>query len=124
LKYTVSIKKAVDIMSGVYRDIEAHISGYDGHAQILALTFLLEKSICPPSAELHLLRILEKCCREQRQTILYAKLIHEYSGNAAASELFDKKWSLDRDSENRKEQSTLEQQLSEKRNQALREEVM
>jgi len=66
--------------------------------------------------------MLEQCCKDQKHTILYAKLSHEYSGNAALSELFDKKWSMDRDTENRKEQANLETQLTEKRNQALREE--
>ena len=110
-------------MSGIYSDLAGHLRGYEGHAQIATLTFLLDRSRCPPDAEVLVLRLLEKCCKEQKHTILYAKLMHEYSGNAALSELFDKKWSMDRDVENRKEQANLEQQLTEKRNQALREEV-
>jgi len=110
-------------MSGIYSDLAGHLRGYEGHAQIATLSFLLEKCRCPPDAEVHVLRMLEQCCKDQKHTILYAKLSHEYSGNAALSELFDKKWSMDRDTENRKEQANLETQLTEKRNQALREEV-
>jgi len=113
----------VDGMSGIYSDLAGHLRGYEGHAQIATLSFLLEKCRCPPDAEVHVLRMLEQCCKDQKHTILYAKLSHEYSGNAALSELFDKKWSMDRDTENRKEQANLETQLTEKRNQALKEEV-
>ncbi len=68
--------------------------------------------------------MLEKLCKQQRHTILYSKLMHEYSGNSAISALFEKQWPLEQDVENRKEYSALEQQLSEKRNHALKEEVL
>ena len=56
--------------------------------------------------------------------MMYSKLMHEYSGNADISAFFDKQWTIDRTEENRKEQSSLDQQLTEKRNQALKEEVI
>ena len=111
-------------MSSVYSNLAGHISGYEGHAQISNLTFLLDKSNCPRDAEYHVVKMLEQLCKEQKQTILYSRLIHEYSGNAEISQLFDKQWTIDRAEENRKEQSALEQQLTEKRNQALKEEVI
>jgi hypothetical protein len=111
-------------MSSIYSNLAAHISGYEGHAQISSLMFLLDRSNCPPDAEYHVVKMLEKLCKEQRQTILYGKLMHEYSGSAEISQIFDKQWTIDRAEENRKEQSALEQQLTEKRNQALKEEVM
>jgi hypothetical protein len=113
-----------DRMSSIYSNLAGHISGYAGHAQISTLMFLLDKANCPQDAEFHVVSMLEKLCKEQRHTILYSKLMHEYSGNAAISALFEKQWPMDRDSENRKEYSILEQQLTEKRNQALKEEVM
>ncbi len=111
-------------MSGIYSNLPAHIAGYAGHAQISTLSFLLDKANCPPSAELQVVSMLEKLCKQQRHTILYSKLMHEYSGNAAISALFEKQWPLEQDVENRKEYSALEQQLSEKRNHALKEEVL
>ena len=85
---------------------------------------MLDKANCPPSAELQVVSMLEKLCKQQRHTILYSKLMHEYSGNSAISALFEKQWPLEQDVENRKEYSALEQQLSEKRNHALKEEVL
>ncbi len=111
-------------MSSVYSNLAGHISGYEGHAQISTLTFLLDKSNCPPDAEYHVVKLLEKVCKEQRHSIMYSKLMHEYSGNADISAFFDKQWTIDRTEENRKEQTSLDQQLTEKRNQALKEEVI
>lgn len=120
----VSVQSVSDVdMSSIYSDLAGHISGYEGHAKISTLMFLLDKSNCPPDAEIHVVKLLEKVCKEQRHTILYSKLMHEYSGNSSISVLFEKQWPMDRDSDNRKEQTTLEQQLTEKRNQALKEEV-
>jgi hypothetical protein len=111
-------------MSSIYSNLAGHISGYEGHAQISTLTFLLDKANCPPDAEYHVVKMLEKLCKEQKQTVLYGKLMHEYSGNAEISQMFEKSWTLERAEENRKEQSALELQLTEKRNQALKEEVI
>ena len=110
-------------MSSIYSNLAAHIDGYAGHARISTLMFLRGKDGSPPDAEFKIASMLEKECKEQKFTILYSKLMHDYSGDAVISALFDKSWPMDRDSENRRDYSSLEQQLTEKRNQALREEV-
>jgi hypothetical protein len=121
---SVCLKALVlDRMSSIYSNLAAHIDGYVGHARISTLMFLRGKDGCTPDAEFKIATMLEKECKEQKYTILYSKLMHDYSGDAVISALFEKSWPMDRDSENRRDYSSLEQQLTEKRNQALREEV-